>query len=84
MTDTTTAQVLDVLGSVLGIQDRVSSFDESTSLFGTLPELDSFGILELVTALEDRFGFEVDDEEFSGELFETVGSLSAYVRSKVG
>lgn len=84
MNDTTTTQVLDVLGTVLGIEDRVAGFDESTPLFGTLPELDSFGILELVTALEDRFGFEMDDDEFSGDVFETVGSLASFVRSKVG
>lgn len=83
MNDTTTTEVLEVLGTVLGIEDRVGTFDESTALFGALPELDSFGILELVAALEERFDFELDDEEFSGDLFETVGSLTAFVRSKV-
>ncbi len=41
-------------------------------------------MLELVGALEERFDIVVDDEEFSGELFETLGSLTAFVDSKLG
>ncbi|WP_454295822.1 acyl carrier protein [Salana multivorans] len=84
MNDATTTQVLEVVGTVLGIEDRAATFDESTPLFGAIPELDSFGILELVTALEERFDFELDDEEFSGEIFETVGSLVSFVQGKAG
>jgi acyl carrier protein len=35
-----------------------------------------------VTALENRFGFEVDDSEFSGEIFESVGSLTEFIEQK--
>jgi acyl carrier protein len=44
-----------------------------------LPELDSFAVLSLAAALESRFGIHIDDEDFSAELFETVGSLAAFV-----
>ena len=74
--------VLDVVGTTLGIEDRVSSFDAGTPLFGTLPELDSLAVLELVTALEDRFGITVDDDELTGGLLETAGSLHAFVRDR--
>lgn len=44
-----------------------------------MPELDSLAVVELAMAIETRFGICIDDEDFSGELFETVGSLAAYV-----
>ena len=71
--------VIEVLAEVLSIQERAASLDESTPLFGSLPELDSLAVLELITALEERYGFEVDDADFTGEIFETVGTLAAFV-----
>ena len=38
----------------------------TTPLLGTLPELDSLAVLELVTSLEDRFGITVDDDDLTG------------------
>lgn len=74
--------VIGVLADTLGIQERAASFDAETPLFGSLPELDSLAVLELVTSLEERFGFTMDDDEFEGEIFETVGSLSRFVATK--
>ncbi|WP_275004678.1 acyl carrier protein [Promicromonospora iranensis] len=78
------ADVLDVVGTTLGIEERVSSFDAATPLFGTLPELDSLAVLELVTSLEDRFGITVDDDELTDGLLETAGSLHSFVRVRAG
>lgn len=75
--------VLAVLGTTLGIEDRVGTFDAGTPLFGDLPELDSLAVLELVTALEDRFGITVDDDELTGGLLESVGALHAFVSARV-
>jgi acyl carrier protein len=83
MEDSTTLDsVIDVIVTALSIEERRASFDPATPLFGSLPELDSLGVLELVTALENRFDFEVDDSEFSGEIFESVGSLAEFVEQK--
>ena len=49
-------------------------------LFGEGP--DSVLALELVVALEDEFGFEVDDDELGSELFDSVNGLTAYVARK--
>ncbi|WP_454851919.1 acyl carrier protein [Promicromonospora soli] len=78
----TLADVLDVIGTILGIEDRVGTFDADTPLFGALPELDSLAVLELLTTLEDRFGITVDDDDLTGGLLETAGSLHAYVRDR--
>ena len=36
-------------------------------------------MLSLAAALEARFGFQIDDSDFTGEVFETVGSLAQFV-----
>ncbi|GAA3579177.1 acyl carrier protein [Microlunatus spumicola] len=77
-------EVAETLVETLGIQDRASTLDASTELFGAMPELDSLAVLELVSALEDRFGIVVEDEEFGGEIFETLGSLATFVDGKRG
>ena len=44
--------------------------------------IDSLGILEVVTFLENEFGITIVDEELSPENFESVRSLSAFVQQK--
>lgn len=40
-------------------------------------------MVALVGALEDRFDITIDDDEFGAELFETVGTLTAFVDEKL-
>jgi acyl carrier protein len=68
-----------VIVKTLGIQDRVYRLDESTELFGSLPELDSMSVVALAVNLEREFDFEIDDEDFTGEVFETIGTLAEFV-----
>lgn len=44
--------------------------------------IDSLGILEVVTFVEKEFGIAVTDEELLPENFESVHSLSNFVRQK--
>jgi len=44
--------------------------------------IDSTGILELVSFLEESFGIELTDEEVVPEHFETVRAIAAFVASK--
>jgi acyl carrier protein len=53
-----------------------------SGLFGDLPELDSMAVARVLTAIEDRFGFVIDDDEVDADLFATLGSLSAFVAAK--
>jgi acyl carrier protein len=82
LTSTTLDDVKSVVVSTLGIEDRADALNASTPLLGGLPELDSMAVVELVAALEARFGFEVSDDEITGEVFETLGSLAAFVEAK--
>jgi acyl carrier protein len=74
--------VKDVLVETLGIGDRAGMLTPEAPLFGSIPELDSLAVVEVITALEARFGFQIDDEDFSGEVFETMGSLAAFVEQQ--
>ncbi len=74
--------VVDVLVHVLAIEDRRDSIDADTALLGELPELDSLAVVELAAALEDRFGIVIDDADFTGEVFDTVGTLASFVHAK--
>ena len=80
--NSTLDDVTTVLVQTLGIEDRRESLDGSTELLGGIPELDSLAILELVTALEDHFDIVIDDADFNGEVFETLGTLSSFVEGK--
>ena len=81
-TDAPVDDVVDVLVTVLGIEDRRDSIDAGTGLLGELPELDSLAVVELAVALEERFGIVIDDDDFTGEIFDTVGSLAAFIDAK--
>ncbi|HXD02704.1 MAG TPA: acyl carrier protein [Novosphingobium sp.] len=72
-----------ILADVLGLApERVAAFDADTGLFGHLPELDSMSVAGLLTEMEDRFGFIIDDDEVDGELLETYGALLAFAAAK--
>jgi len=72
-----------VLVDVLGLdQARVAGFDESTPLFGALPEFDSMAVAGLLTELEERLGIFIEDHEVDADLLETFGSLLTFARAK--
>jgi acyl carrier protein len=76
-------ELIAVLTETLNLGDRGKNLNAQSPLLGTLPELDSMAVIHLITALEDRFGIAVDDDDISASTFETVGSLAAFVESKL-
>ncbi|ANI41937.1 acyl carrier protein [Mycolicibacterium vaccae ATCC 25954] len=75
----TLERVKVVLVKTLAIQDRADNLDASTELFGSMPELDSMAVVALSVNLEREFDFEIDDEDFTGDVFETIGTLAEFV-----
>jgi acyl carrier protein len=45
--------------------------------------IDSFGIVELIGALEERYGFELDFDELAPDDMTRIGPLSSYVARKL-
>jgi acyl carrier protein len=78
----TRAEVLRVLDQTLSLNGRASAFGDDVALLGALPELDSMAVVALITALEERFGFAVEDDEISGSTFASVGTLVEFVAGK--
>jgi acyl carrier protein len=79
----TKAQLLSLLDETLHLEGRAATFTEDTRLLGAVPEMDSMGVVSLLTAFEDRLGFSVDDDEIDGSVFETVGTLLKFVEAKL-
>ena len=75
-------EVVDVLVRVLGIEDRRDTIGAETGLLGELPELDSLAVVELAVALEERFDIVIDDDDFTGEVFDNVGTLVAFIDAR--
>jgi acyl carrier protein len=71
-----------VVVDTLGVEDRADAIDASTPLFGALPELDSMAVLELVLELEQRFSIEIEGEDVTADVFETLASLASFVHEK--
>lgn len=80
----TTQEVITLLADVLGLGDRRALLGPESHLMGSIPELDSMGVVNLLTALEEHFGIVVNDDEINNATFQTVASLSAFVGQKLG
>ena len=79
----TQTEVLSILDEILSLNGRSASFSAKTPLLGAIPELDSMAVVALLTQLEERFGFSVDDDEIDGATFASVGSLVEFVDQKM-
>lgn len=72
-------QVKDVLVDTLGLQDQATGIGPETRLFGSLPELDSLAVAELLVELENRLDIKVEDSEVTAEDFATLATLTEFV-----
>lgn len=75
--------VKNILGKSLQLGARADALTTESPLLGALPELDSMAVVSILTALEDHFGFTVDDDEISAETFAKLGSLIKFVERKL-
>lgn len=78
-----THEVLSLLDEVLSLQGRCATFSDETPLLGALPELDSLAVVDLLAALEQRFGLQFQDDDIDGQSFATVGSLARLIEDKL-
>ncbi len=76
-------EVKEILISVLQIDTSNITLDENSYLLGTIPEFDSMAVVSIITALEEQYGFYVEDDEISADIFETLNSLVVFVEEKL-
>lgn len=82
MTDIETI-LRSIIADVLGVSAaRAAALDDDSGLFGTLPELDSMAVANLLTEIEDRTGIIIEDDEIDGEMLETFGNLRRFLAER--
>ena len=82
MSDHVTEQIRSFLAEQLAWgRDRGQLTDDYPLI--TSRALDSLGLMQLVTFLEDEFDVVVEDDELLPERFENVASISSLVKGKM-
>jgi acyl carrier protein len=76
-------EVLNILDEILGLDGRSRAMDRASPLLGAVPELDSMAVVSVITTLEERFGFTVEDDDLDASSFATVGALADFVQMKL-
>jgi acyl carrier protein len=74
--------VKELFRTQLQMGDRVDALTADSPVLGAIPEFDSLAVVGLIGALEEELGVEIADDEIDADMFETVGSLAAFVESK--
>lgn len=77
-------KIKTILQDILGLSKvQTDVLTKDSELFGAIPELDSMAVAGLLTELEERLDIMIDDDDVDAELFETLGSLTAFAEAKV-
>lgn len=77
-------ELIQILSTTLHLDEAlVATLNESSPLLGGIPEFDSIAVATVVAALEERFGFVLEEDEIQAEAFESVGSLNRLVEEKL-
>ncbi len=78
------SELKSIIADVLGIDaEQADALNDESGLFGHLPELDSMAVAGLLTEMEDRLDFLIDDDDVDGEMLETYGGLLAFAEGKI-
>jgi acyl carrier protein len=74
-------QIKDYIAKNLLFSDNGFPYDDNVSF---LDEgiVDSVGVMELVSFVEDDFGVQVEDLDITPENFDSVNKIAAYIRRK--
>lgn len=78
-----TEQLRQILADSLEVPALSETLEDFTPLLGAVPELDSIAVLNVISSLEEVFDIQIADDEIDASIFETFGSVVAFVRSKV-
>lgn len=79
----TITDVKKILIDVLNLGEYGEELTANTILLGSLAELDSMAVVSVIAKLEEHYGFTIEDDEITGQMFETLGALSSFVDSKL-
>ena len=75
-------QLKTVLDEALFLNGRAKQWGDQMSLLGNVPELDSMAVMNVVSALEIKFGIFVEDDDINADVFATIESLANFINQK--
>ena len=75
--------VKEILRNTLQLGERADQLTAESPLLGAVPEFDSMAVVTVLTMVEEEFGIEIDDDDVSADVFETVGTLADFVAARV-
>lgn len=76
-------EVIKILRTVLSLDGSQAALTSDSPLLGSIAELDSMAVVNILTAIEERFGVVLDDDEVDGRTFGSVASLTSFVEGKL-
>jgi len=77
-------KVKAILDDALSLGGRAADWNDATLLLGSVPELTSVAVVNVLLALEDEFGIVVADDELDADNFASVGNLVRFIEQKTG
>lgn len=72
----------EILQTTLQLGDQADSLTRETPLMGHFPQLNSLTVMGVISEIEAQTGCAIDDQEITAEIFETVGTLAAFIHQK--
>ena len=72
-----------LLRDTLQLGKRADGLTAASRLLGTIPEFDSMAVVTVITLIEEQFDISVADDEVSADVFESLGTLAEFIRTKV-
>jgi acyl carrier protein len=73
--------IREYLATAILFEGDAASFTEGTELIPGL--VDSLGLMQLITFVEEEYGISFSDEEASAQNFATLGNMEALVEGKL-
>ena len=74
-----TERLKDIIVSDLDINANRELLQDNISLLESGVGLDSVSVMEFISIIEEKFGFEFSDDELSMEPFESLKTLSEFI-----
>ena len=81
-TDDIAGKIRRFINEAYLFRETAADFSDTDSLFDS-GIVDSFGVLNLITFLEETFGVQVLDEEVIPENFSSVAAMTRFVNGKL-
>jgi len=75
------SRIRDFIATEIMLEDTTSTLTDDTPLLGGV--IDSLGLMQLISFLEEEFNVAIDDAEVTADNFRTVSQIEQLVSQKV-